>query len=141
MKVLIIIPSIENISGVDYHRLLIPHKQMEREYKDIEYYTADDLTIVPMDVLKAMEEYASQFKVSPTREKIRRSMIWMHDMMVNNSSAAKQDIISYNLDAIIDSYLDSIATELTEGKEEKVEILKSFAEKMSNMKPMDAEMA
>jgi glycosyltransferase involved in cell wall biosynthesis len=55
MKILIIIPSIENISGVDYHRLLIPHKMMERTYKDIEYFTADDLTIVPKDVLKSID--------------------------------------------------------------------------------------
>jgi glycosyltransferase involved in cell wall biosynthesis len=55
MKIIIIIPSIENISGVDYHRLLVPHKAMESEYKDIEYFTADDLTIVPQEVLDSID--------------------------------------------------------------------------------------
>ena len=58
MKVLLVIPSSKDLSegayysGVDYHRLYIPHKALYNQWEDIEFITTNDITSVTQEVLK-----------------------------------------------------------------------------------------
>lgn len=54
MKVILIIPSTGKLSGVDYHRLFIPHGYLS-ENSDIEFIQSNDLTVIPVDVLNSAD--------------------------------------------------------------------------------------
>lgn len=57
MKVLLIMPSSNDLakggyySGIDYHRLYIPHKALYGQWQDIDFVTTNDLTILPQEEL------------------------------------------------------------------------------------------
>ena len=52
MKVLLIIPSTGKLSGVDYHRLYVPHTYLAQQNNDIEHSQCNDLTALSIHELK-----------------------------------------------------------------------------------------
>lgn len=52
MKVLLIIPSTGKLSGVDYHRMYVPHNYLAEHGEGVEYSQCNDLTALTLDELK-----------------------------------------------------------------------------------------
>lgn len=57
MKILLVIPSVADIgkggyySGVDYHRMYIPHKALYNQWDDIEFITTNDISALSQEEL------------------------------------------------------------------------------------------
>ena len=60
MKVLLVIPSSRDLSegayysGIDYHRMYVPHKALYNQWEDIDFITTNDITAVTQEVLNEM---------------------------------------------------------------------------------------
>ena len=52
MKVLLIIPSTGKLSGVDYHRMHVPHTYLNKHGEGVEYSQCNDLTALTIEELK-----------------------------------------------------------------------------------------
>lgn len=56
MKILVIIPSYPNISGVDYHRLLQPHKRMAEMFKEsVDMYQINEIDTATIEFLQGFD--------------------------------------------------------------------------------------
>jgi len=56
MKILVIIPSYPNISGVDYHRLLQPHKRMAEMFKEsVDMYQINEIDSATIEFLQGFD--------------------------------------------------------------------------------------
>lgn len=56
MKILVIIPSYPNISGVDYHRLLQPHKRMAEMFvKEIDMFQINEIDSATIEFLQGFD--------------------------------------------------------------------------------------
>lgn len=56
MKILVIIPSYPNISGVDYHRLLQPHKRMSEMFmNDVDMYQINEIDSATIEFLQGFD--------------------------------------------------------------------------------------
>ena len=56
MKILVIIPSYPNISGVDYHRLLQPHKRLAEMFKEsVDMYQINEIDTATIEFLQGFD--------------------------------------------------------------------------------------
>ena len=102
MKVLLIMPSSNDLakggyySGIDYHRLYIPHKALYGQWQDIEFVTTNDLTILPQEEL-------NEFSIVVCNRSISKSGTHAKSMDMLNKSNAKL-IVDMDDDYILPSW-------------------------------------
>lgn len=77
MKVLVVIPSINKISGVDYHRLAVPYNRLALDYPEIEVSICDDVPNMTIEQLKEFGVVICNRVISKT-ERVDQAIQMIH---------------------------------------------------------------
>jgi hypothetical protein len=88
MKVLLVMPSANDLakggyySGIDYHRMYVPHKALYSQWEDIEFVTTNDLSILTQEDL-------NEFSIVVCNRSLSKSGTHVKSMEMLNKSNAK----------------------------------------------------